>query len=424
MDISAVLSEFKGLSYRAWVLMIGLFVSVIVSYLGHQGLALWSSVLGLLLITDWRHFKSFSWVLGVMALSLLWILCRTNPYDFTHPKGDDHTGWLKILCESLFYVPVFLAATQLSSAQAFKLISLVKWACLGLGLVLAYETASNAALFRAICWQFHSDIRPDLAMVKVSVSSYYLMLLYWPLMLVAQLMSQKRILLFLSAILIIVPIIMSANAVTLALVISALTFWVAKLWPKTWIGIEKIIAAKIGLIVLLWPLLIAWLHKGGIMDKYATHLPDSWAERVHIWDTTSVKMFDKFIMGQGFDFSRVWSDIPLHPHNMSFQAVLELGFVGLILLAGFWVCVILRTGQATTIFHFVRHSDESQLMNIDIKIDTKPYFLATAVCYFTFAFISFGMWQEWFLAMAALSTCVCLVASKALDEAILSQYQL
>ncbi|HEX4095561.1 MAG TPA: O-antigen ligase family protein, partial [Caulobacteraceae bacterium] len=86
--------------------------------------------------------------------------------------------------------------------------------------------------------------------------------------------------------------------------------------------------------------------------------------------------------GWGLDASRMFGPgIRLHPHNNPLQVWMELGVIGAVLAAAFWVVVLSGLSRA------------------------KPSLAmaATAACaavYLLFG-VNFGVWQEWWLGLGA-----------------------
>ena len=100
-------------------------------------------------------------------------------------------------------------------------------------------------------------------------------------------------------------------------------------------------------------------------------------------------------MGWGFDGSRAIGQetlsnfgnapIPLHPHNLWAQAWLELGLIGLVLVVSLAVAVtmtIAASGRGRTAVAVA---------------------VAAVATYLLIGNISYGMWQNWWLALAWLN---------------------
>ena len=119
----------------------------------------------------------------------------------------------------------------------------------------------------------------------------------------------------------------------------------------------------------------------------------SWRERLSILEFVYQRVAERPVFGWGFDASRAIGQdtpsgfgsnmaIPLHPHNLWAQVLLELGAVGFMLLIGF-VVATLRLIAAL-------HADRSMIAMVVAAITT----------YLLIGNISYGMWQNWWLAIA------------------------
>jgi O-antigen ligase len=139
-----------------------------------------------------------------------------------------------------------------------------------------------------------------------------------------------------------------------------------------------------------------------LVANFATHLfrphelpgqigKQSWAERLDIWRFVSAEILQNPLKGWGLDASRAWPlDIPLHPHDAALQLWLELGALGAALAALFWAWLFTRIAA---------------LVEIDRTMAAAC--AATATAYLTIGALSFGVWQEWWLAVGAVAIVVC-----------------
>lgn len=138
-------------------------------------------------------------------------------------------------------------------------------------------------------------------------------------------------------------------------------------------------------------------------------LPLSWAARAGIWDYVCARILEKPWIGHGLDASRVVTDriqvreldmrgIPLHPHSASLQIWYETGAVGAALAA-----LALFAGGWTLSRVFA---------------DNRPAAAAAAATLASLgllANVSFGIWQEWWLATMFIAAA--LVAALSLKRA-------
>jgi len=118
--------------------------------------------------------------------------------------------------------------------------------------------------------------------------------------------------------------------------------------------------------------------------------------RLDVWRFTATEIMGHPFLGWGLDSSRAWPDhIPMHPHDAALQLWLETGAIGVALAALFWAWLFVR---------------------IDVvAVEDRPaaaVMAATAAAYLTIGAISFGVWQEWWLALGAFALAVCALLLK------------
>jgi O-antigen ligase len=173
-----------------------------------------------------------------------------------------------------------------------------------------------------------------------------------------------------------------------ALVLGGITLFAVRRWGR------PVVWALMALTILYMALIPAFFIYAG---PWLPHFQGdhgvakaSWGIRLDIWRFTARKIAEHPWRGWGVDASRVWDEIPLHPHNAALQLWFELGVVGAAIGAVFWAYVWARIG---------RFADENAL--------SAGVFAAVAVAYLSIGGMSFGVWQEWWLALGALAVVVC-----------------
>jgi len=229
--------------------------------------------------------------------------------------------------------------------------------------------------------------------VKVSIATYALALLFWP---TARIMSGRgwtpAALVLLGAV-IVGAVALSADASWAALAFGFIAFGAVRLFGKVAVRLLVAVAAApfvLAPVLLLWGVhsgLVAWLHE---------HVPRSWDARLDIWAFTADHVQTHAIRGWGLDASRTFGPaIPLHTHNAALQLWLELGAVGAALGGVFfsWVAyrIVALTGESR---------EEGAIA------------AAALVTYLTIGALSFGVWQEWWLALGALTVIACDISRK------------
>ena len=177
------------------------------------------------------------------------------------------------------------------------------------------------------------------------------------------------------------------NANIVVLVIGLLAYAGGYIFPR-------IVPSLIFVTLAGWLLASPWLLPMIARAPLMAHAPELWRIRGRIWLYAADKVIDKLPLGWGFDSARTFTDkyqfdgmqlaaIPLHPHSASLQIWLETGAIGaglaaLVLLAGAWQAWRACAGQPAR----------------------AGALAASAAVIGVYWNISFGMWQEWFVAVA------------------------
>ncbi|WP_044561008.1 O-antigen ligase [Azospirillum sp. B4] len=130
------------------------------------------------------------------------------------------------------------------------------------------------------------------------------------------------------------------------------------------------------------------LHRAGLTEE--TRMPWSFRHRVEIWDVAARRILEKPLFGWGLDSSRNIPDegqvskfhpespiIPLHPHNIFLQVLLELGVVGGVLYT--WMAVSLAW------------------MTRRLPAYAQASALAAMAATIAVGCFSYGAWQTWWL---------------------------
>jgi O-antigen ligase len=132
-----------------------------------------------------------------------------------------------------------------------------------------------------------------------------------------------------------------------------------------------------------------------VPDAWRDAIPDSWELRLEAWGWTVERIGLRPLSGWGFDASRAISEtiefkgyevkvLPLHPHNAGLHLWLETGLVGV----GLAAAVVLLAGRAVARAPGLTRSQAVAGV-------------AAASAYVVMAQVSYGVWQEWWLAAIA-----------------------
>lgn len=154
----------------------------------------------------------------------------------------------------------------------------------------------------------------------------------------------------------------------------------------------RALGAIVAVLVLAAPLVITFAQTGERVDEVASVLPASARHRLAMWAFAVEKIEEKPLWGWGMDASRAIPQddrrlapnmeiMPLHPHNAFLQIRLELGVPGVII-------------TATLVYLF--------FSGLGVVGDRFSAAVMTGAggAYLTVASVSYGIWQNWWLAFA------------------------
>jgi len=363
-------------------------------YLSNQSIAVLIALGGLLLLP--LMFRPHRPILGLAFLVALaaWALTSMNWSIFQQPVGEisisiEHVTALKMLLELGLYGAFFAAAANLPEHVALRITRALTVGLLLLAALFLVEGFSRAGIYLWMRETVGQPTDPILAGRDVSRSAYALVLLFWPLAMRLEAMKLRWAAVAVAAATVTGAILLGADAPVAALAVSALVFALV-----LWGGRRALWACMAGaaLYFLAAPLVI---HEIVPADFDAVIGADparlSWAIRLDIWRFVAERILERPFTGWGLDASRMFSpDILLHPHNAALQLWLELGAVGAGLAALFWAWVFGRLDRA--------------------EADDRPMTAAaaaTASVYLIIGALSFGIWQEWWIALGVLAAASC-----------------
>ncbi|MBL8552670.1 MAG: O-antigen ligase family protein [Phenylobacterium sp.] len=372
-------------AWCGWVLVGAAALTPLFAWLGPLGFAPLVAVAGLLCLPALRVTERDR-PLAILLLAIVaWAAVSTAWTPHRAAAPEDSVA-LKLAAQVVLYWSAWQGARRAAPAQRRLALKVFAWGLAAYGALLIVEALTGAGVYRALRDAIGDPIRPDLGRKNVAQGSFVLALL-WPVAaaggnragasaLLAVPMALGTALLaqtFLSD----APVL----AVGLAVAVGAVV-WI---WPRT---APRTLAAAAAVVVLVMPLLILAALKLGL----GAHLPESWAQRMGYWGYAIARIADHPWRGWGLDASRAFSPyIQLHPHNGPLQLWLELGALGAILAALVLAFVVRRIAR-----------DERGLVAAGAA--------GTAAVYFFFGLISFGVWQEWWLALGALSAVIAALA--------------
>ncbi len=184
------------------------------------------------------------------------------------------------------------------------------------------------------------------------------------------------------------------DSAKLAVVLSGLVFIAVLMGGRR---VLDTVAALAAITVVAAPLIASHILTPSRVTEFAPGIKDSALHRIYVWEFTAQRIADKPLAGWGLDSARAIPGgadrIPalddedaikmtLHPHNAALQIWLELGVPGALLAAGL-IGVIAR---------YIRRRER----------EARAAQAAAFVAALTVAGLSFGIWQNWWLAALGL----------------------
>lgn len=213
-----------------------------------------------------------------------------------------------------------------------------------------------------------------------------------------------------------VVIIMSALALYLlapstplvAFLVGACAFgmgWISQRWGKRllFIGFTMAVIA-IPFFDVFVPVINDWLIAN-------VPSPNSEVHRFVIWEFASQRIFEQPLFGWGLEAARnipgghdkiflfqfgdnptMGQAMPLHPHNALVQIWLELGLIGIFLIAAIFSLIVVSIPESS------------------VNRAAPATMIAAMACAFTIAELGFGIWQGWWMATLGMTAMIVIAA--------------
>jgi O-antigen ligase len=328
-------------------------------------------------------------LLGFALLSMVWAPVLPHQPDFHRYKEVEGLIGLKLVFQLALY-GAFLAAMRGLDAKTAGRAGLVL--AMGLAIMAALllaESLEGAVLYKAVRAFAHQSARPDIALRDAARGCYVGVVLFWPSALRLRLARQPLALFALGAGLAGAGLVFRVDAPVLALLLSGIAF------AAVMAGGRRAIACIGVAAVLYFAAAPTLAHFGtkilGPHQSFTGVAKASWAERIDIWRFTAGEIMQDPTRGWGLDASRAWpEDIPVHPHDAALQIWLELGAFGVAIVGLFYARLFSRIASCV--------EEDRPLAAASV---------AATTAYLTIGALSFGVWQEWWLALGALTVMQC-----------------
>lgn len=347
------------------------------AWLGPLGFAALMALAGLLCLPALRIDTRLAPLAVLLLLALAWAALSTL-WTFHPAETLEESVALKLACQLVLYAAAWCGARRADPAIAARALRILAWGLGAYGCLLLVEALTGGGVYQALRSLIGDPIRPDLGRKNIAQGSFVLALI-WPVAAAAGLRGGApgwlAAPMALGAALLAQVFLSDAPTLAVGLAVGVgVLVWI---WPRS---APKAMGLAAAGLVLAMPLVILIVRLAGL----GTHLPVSWDQRMGYWAFAMARISDHPWRGWGLDASRGFSPaIQLHPHNGALQIWLELGVVGAVLGALIWAFVLRSLAR-----------DERSLLTAAAA--------ASATVYLFFGLVSFGVWQEWWLALAVL----------------------
>lgn len=389
-----------------WLGALAVFMMVmtpLLGYLAPKGFATLMAIVGLLAVP--RLARSRPPLLPMFALlslvvwaliSLHWSPAAPNVANLRRDKDIEDLTVVKMVLELGLYGTAVVALSDLSTRSA-RLAGRVMLVCMGVLVAVTFlDGVLGAPVYQAIRRATHDPVTPAVAMVKVSMGGYPLVLLFWPCarLLDAWKFRGRNVLIALLAGLTLAAMhITGADAPVLALCLGGVVWLGVRIIGKAFV---RALIPIVSAVFIFAPMVVLWSVRSGLFAWLHVLAPPSWDARLNIWAFAANQTVNHALRGWGIDASRTFGPaIPLHTHNAALQLWLELGSMGAALGAAFFAWILYR---------IVGWTGENRRDGAMAAGSLTAYLVIGAV--------SFGVWQEWWIALGVIAAIACSAAQK------------
>jgi O-antigen ligase len=334
-------------------------------------------------------FALLAAVLVLACCSGVWAVWHPDLSRLDKPRNAQGLTAVKLTFQLALYGSAVCAMVAVRREAARLGLTLLAVGMVLVVVLVLIEYAGSERIYLAIKAALHQTARPDLARRNVGRAFYPLALLLWPLGL--HLWRQGGRWRWLAPFLY-VGALGGALAFRIDAAIVALVAGGLAVAAVLRIGRGAVVSAMTGTVAyfVLAPLIFSAHGPFGVVRAAGGVAKASWGARMEIWRTAANLIEQRPFLGWGLDASRAFPGvIPLHPHDAALQIWLELGAAGIGLAATFFAWMFVR-------IEIIRLRD--------------PPLAAAAVgslmAYLIIGALSFGIWQEWWLGLGALTVVV------------------
>lgn len=368
-----------------------LVLTPLLGWAGSLGFAPAVALAGLLTALSVRIRTEDRALLLALFTALVWA-CASAFWSPWRPADLDEQTGLKLVFMLALYGCAVSAARAVPEARLPRLLSGLATAAGVLALLLLFEALTSAAGYKVLLGLIGQAVRPDYAIKNVAQGLYVLTLLAPPALAAVSGRTRWILGLVLGAGIIGPALVFGYDAPLLALACAILAAGLVLGLPS--LG-PRLLAGLSAGGFLLAPVLAKGAFALGLDERIAPLLSESWLQRLGYWGKAVEWIWARPLPGWGLDASRAFGPgIQLHPHNAPLQIWMELGLIGAVAAAIVWASIFSGLSRP-------------------VRTPAAAAATATAVAYLIFGAVSFGVWQEWWLALGALSALACILVLRA-----------
>lgn len=383
--------------WAEWSALAVFALTPLIGYLAPLGFAPLVGLGGLIAAPALLRARRFDpWPVGALALLLAWmaISMRWSPF---HAKHLSTSVLTRVGFDLLFGVAMIGAYAAMAKDAARRAAAVLAGATLLLALFLLADALAGARVYHFLKLLIGQPIGMDLARRNIAQAAYVVALLFWP---TAQALGRlgwrtaAGPILLMAAAVVAAKMLLLADAPMYALLAGGLA-WLAVRWLGATAARLLLLAGV--LLFGLAPLLVVEGVRSGFFAWLHERLEASWDARLDIWSFVTRAIVEHPLRGWGVDASRSFGpSIPLHPHNGALQVWLELGAPGAILAC---VLVAWLSGALAALSR--------------VSPSQAAAGAGGMTAYMVIGSLSFGVWQEWWVALGCLTVAALAVACRA-----------
>jgi O-antigen ligase len=371
-----------------------------VGYLGNEGMSPLVALGGLLTLASLlrRRWPPLgAWVLLALTLwaAASFLRSPVEAEQLKHLHGYNGLQALvapKLVFQYVLYGAFVASALALAPTWRRRVLLVLTISVAITAAILFVEGIEGGQLYEQLSEMVGQHWQPDIAMRNAARGCYGAAVLFWPAAAVLWRRGLGPAAVIVALAIVVSTLMLGVDAPAAAMILALGAFLIVRQFGRAGVWVCLVLTT---IYFAFTPLV--FLKFGGISSSLPSDVGKiSWHVRLDVWRFTATEIMGHPFLGWGLDSSRAWPDhIPMHPHDAALQLWLETGAIGVALAALFWAWLFVR---------------------IDVvAVEDRPaaaVMAATAAAYLTIGAISFGVWQEWWLALGAFALAVCALLLK------------